>query len=640
MTVENGSNITSTLQVVQSTENQGRPENEDILYTPPNVVTALVGLSIEVTSNGDDIDTNRRRKEKEAEANADDVLYGVNDNPPIGLTFIMGIQHVLLSIDGVIGIPLMLFGVLCFDDSPETEISKTKIIGAFFFLAGVVSFFQTTFGVRLPTAQIISLSYFVSLTALMRGEKWKCPSRIENLTDINFTWSSNVSYLYQDIDGEFLGSDEVWQIRIREAQGAIIIVGIAQIFIGASGAIGVAMRFIGPLTIGPCLFLVSFSLADVAVKFCSIYWGIPMCYILIVIVFQYLSKVNVPLPICSTRKKKCSSTKKPLFAMFPFLIALLSGWLLSYILTITNVLPQDKSMKSFRARTDISPNVISNSPWFSFPYPFQWGWPTFSISTVLIFIAALVVGIVDSLCDYYAGAKIVKSPVIPKHAINRGIMVEGFGILAHGLVGTGNATTTFASNLIGLKVTRIHSRRTLQAMGIIFAVFGLITKFCSVFVTLPLPVVGGQLCIVAGFLFSVGAGTAAYADLSNTRNMFVLGFSVFIGIAFEMYLKQYPQGIDVGITELNEIFRAILGTGMLVSSIVACILDNTMPGSTESRGLLRWQHGDMTENEKEANDSVYDLPFKTDCGWTRFIPFCPNFGKKQTEKEDEENSRL
>ncbi|XP_077971209.1 solute carrier family 23 member 2-like [Styela clava] len=316
------------------------------------MVNEICISSIEVTSNGDNIDTNRRRKDKKAE---DDVLYGVNENPPIGLTFLMGIQHFLLSIDGAVGIPLMLFGVLCFDDSPQTEISKTKIIGAFFFLAGVVSFVQTTFGVRLPIGQIASLSHFVSLTALMRGEKWKCPLRIKNLTDVNFTWSSNVSYLYQDNDGRFLGSDEVWQTRIREAQGAIIIVAIAQISIGASGAIGIAIRFIGPLTIGSYLFLVSFSLADVAVKFCSIYWGIPMCYILIVIVFQYLSKVNVPLPICSTRKKKFSSTKKPLFAMFPFLIALLSGWLLSYILTITNVLPQDKSMKAFRARTDISP---------------------------------------------------------------------------------------------------------------------------------------------------------------------------------------------------------------------------------------------------------------------------------------------
>lgn len=48
-------------------------------------------------------------------------------------------------------------------------------------------------------------------------------------------------------------------------------------------------------------------------------------------------------------------------------------------------------------RTDVS-NALSTSAWFRFPYPFQWGVPTFKWQTGVIMIVASVIASVDSVC--------------------------------------------------------------------------------------------------------------------------------------------------------------------------------------------------------------------------------------------------
>ena len=60
--------------------------------------------------------------------------------------------------------------------------------------------------------------------------------------------------------------------------------------------------------------------------------------------------------------------------------------------------------------------------------------------------------------------------------------------------------------------------------------------------------------------------------------MFVLGFSTFIGLMFETWVKENPNVVYVASAEGNEVIRAILGTGMLIAPIVGCFLDNTLPG--------------------------------------------------------------
>ena len=51
----------------------------------------------------------------------------------------------------------------------------------------------------------------------------------------------------------------------------------------------------------------------------------------------------------------------------------------------------------------------------------QWGRPTFSTAAVFGMLAGVIAGMVESIGDYYACARLSGAPPPPDHAINRGV---------------------------------------------------------------------------------------------------------------------------------------------------------------------------------------------------------------------------
>ena len=79
-----------------------------------------------------------------------------------------------------------------------------------------------------------------------------------------------------------------------------------------------------------------------------------------------------------------------------------------------------------------------------------------------------------------------------------GILVEGLGSLLDGLMGTGNGTTSTSINVGVVGLTKVGSRRVIQVQAAFMIVFGLLTKFGAIFVTIPDPVIGGSFFILFG----------------------------------------------------------------------------------------------------------------------------------------------
>ena len=67
--------------------------------------------------------------------------------------------------------------------------------------------------------------------------------------------------------------------------------------------------------------------------------------------------------------------------------------------------------------------------------------------------------------------------------------------------------------------------------GILLIVFSLCGKFSSLFVTIPDPVVGGLFFVMFGMITGVGLSNLKNCSLHSGRNLFVFGFSLFIGLA-------------------------------------------------------------------------------------------------------------
>ena len=82
---------------------------------------------------------------------------------------------------------------------------------------------------------------------------------------------------------------------------------------------------------------------------------------------------------------------------------------------------------------------------------------------------------------------------------------------------------------------------------------------------------------------------------------------------------------------------------MAVGCLVALILDNTIPGTIEERGLKTWrQHlSDESDDQFEtASVEVYDLPFclkrLSNCKAAKYLPFLPYKGEEQETTADVE----
>lgn len=125
-------------------------------------------------------------------------------------------------------------------------------------------------------------------------------------------------------------------------------------------------------------------------------------------------------------------------------------WIICAIFTGTDVFPEGHP-----GRTDKGFRLLTETEWFYFPYPFQWGWPTVSLSAVLGVCAGVMASVVESIGDYYACAGLCEAPSPPVHAVNRGIFMEGIGCVLAGMWGSGAAMTSFSQNVGAIGITRV-----------------------------------------------------------------------------------------------------------------------------------------------------------------------------------------
>lgn len=83
--------------------------------------------------------------------------------------------------------------------------------------------------------------------------------------------------------------------------------------------------------------------------------------------------------------------------------------------------------------------------------------PTVSLAGVFGILAGVISSMIESVGDYHACARLSGAPPPPRHAINRGIGIEGIGCLLAGAWGTGNGTTSYSENVGALGITKVQS---------------------------------------------------------------------------------------------------------------------------------------------------------------------------------------
>lgn len=287
----------------------------------------------------------------------------------------MAIQHYLTMIGAIVAIPFILTPALCMEDNNP---ARGMIICTMIFVTGLVTLIQATFGCRLPLVQGGTISFLVPTLAILSLDKWKCPAK-SDFAEMSFD-----------------EKEELWQVRMRELSGAIMVSSLFQVIIGATGLVGTfAVKVITPLTIVPCVGLVGLTLFEHAADSASTNWGVAVGTSVLLTLFSQIM-VNVKVPMVTYR---LSSGFKviwfELFKLFPVLLSIMIMWIICLICTLT-----DTFEIGSQARTDSRLQVLTDAPWFRIPYPFQFGWPTFTVSACLGMLAGVLACTVESVSYY------------------------------------------------------------------------------------------------------------------------------------------------------------------------------------------------------------------------------------------------
>ncbi|KAL2619830.1 hypothetical protein R1flu_000035 [Riccia fluitans] len=545
--------------------------------------------------------------------------YEIRERPGLVPLIVYGIQHYLSIVGSLILIPLVIVPA-----AGGTDEDVAKVISTMLLVSGISTLLHSFFGSRLPLIQGASFVYLAPALAII--------------------------YLPKNISRP---ANERFKHTMRDLQGAVIISSLFQLVVGYSGLMSILLRAINPVVVAPTVAAVGLAFFTYGFPYVGTCVEIGIPQILVVLIFAlYLRRVSI--------------FGHKIFQVYAVPLGLAIVWAYAFLLTETGnydyegctighpprngtvdlPFPSNCTNQLFtqkQCRTDIS-HALSKSSWFRVPYPFQWGSPSFDWKTGIIMIAASVIASVDSVGSYHATSLLVASRAPTPGVVSRSIGLEGLTCALAGLWGTGAGATTLTENVHTIAVTKMGSRRAVQFGATVLIVLSLVGKIGGFLATIPQVIVAALLVIMWTMLAALGLSNLRYSETGSSRNVLIVGLSLFLSLSIPAYFQQYDAGsaslifeqsyfpyyqqftvsshgpIKTSSAGLNDVLNTVLSLHMVIAFLVAFILDNTVPGSKQERGTYIWTKATAARNEP-AVVKDYGLPFGLGrfFSWVRWV---------------------
>ena len=99
-----------------------------------------------------------------AEPAKSDLLYGIDDIPPLGTSMALGFQHYLTMFGSTVAIPIILSGPKYLNITDPADLGM--LMGTMFFVSGITTLLQPTLGNRLPIVPGGTFSFLAPVFAL------------------------------------------------------------------------------------------------------------------------------------------------------------------------------------------------------------------------------------------------------------------------------------------------------------------------------------------------------------------------------------------------------------------------------------------------------------------------------------------
>ncbi|CAL5444690.1 unnamed protein product [Camellia sinensis] len=496
--------------------------------------------------------------------------YCITSPPPWPEAILLGFQHYLVMLGTVVIIPTALVPQMGGGNE-----EKAKVIQTLLLVAGLNTLLQTFFGTRLPVVIGGSYTFVAATISIILSSRF---NNYDPLTKFKRT--------------------------MRAIQGALIVASTLQIVLGFSGLWRNVTRFLSPLSAVPLVALAGYGLYEFGfpgVAKC-IEIGLPHLIIL-VFLSQYL-----PHAIRSG---------KNVFERFAVIFSVALVWIYAYLLTVGGAYNGKPPKTQASCRTDRS-GLIDGAPWISIPYPFQWGPPSFDAGEAFAMMVTSFVALVESTGGFIAVSRYASATYVPPAVLSRGVGWQGIGILLSGLFGTVNGSSVSIENAGLLGLTRVGSRRVVQISAGFMIFFSILGKFGAVFASIPAPIVASLYCLLFAYVGSVGLSFLQFCNLNSFRTIFILGFSIFLGLSIPQYFNEYTAingrgPVHTGARWFNDMINVPFSSEALVAGIVAYFLDITIHKKDSSirkdRGRHWWDKFQSIDTDSRSQE-FYKLPFK------------------------------
>ena len=441
------------------------------------------------------------------EGAAADLIYGLDDRPPVRETLLVALQHVLAVFVGIVTPPLIVAGAL-----------KLSVA---------------------DTAYLVSMSLFVSGAATMLQTNRIGPigSGLLSIQGTSFTFIAPIISTTAVLTAA--GADT------RHALATVfgLCLAGACIVILASRFIRLASAAITPIVTGTVVTLIGLTLLQVAAvnvgggfgakadgTFGSLAnLGLAMLVVVVILAFN------------------CSRSRY--LRMLSIVLGLAAGYLAGIAL----------------GRIDLG--ALRTTPWLTVPVPFRYG-IGFNLAAFVPFALMYLITVMESIGDLTATSALTAQPIsgpVYFRRLQGGLLADGINSVIGACLNS-FPSTTFAQNNGVIQLTGVGSSYVGVFIGAILMLLGLVPIVGVLVQALPPAALGGATLIMFGMVAASGIRILARVPL-NRRNAIILAISLGLGLGVT-FVPEILDALPALVKSALSSGIAIGGLSALVLNIV------------------------------------------------------------------------
>lgn len=325
--------------------------------------------------------------------------------------------------------------------------------------------------------------------------------------------------------------------------GGIVAAGVVYMLLSAAVHLkgsGFIDRLLPPVVIAPVIICIGLALSPTAVNMAMGKAGdasaqlVPYNTAMIISMSALVSTVLV------------AALGKGLFRLVPILVGIIVGYGLSLGFGIVDTA------------------AINAAPWVALP---QFMAPEFHWGAILYMLPVALAPAIEHIGGVVAVGNVTGQNYIKRPGLHRTLLGDGIATSAAGMLG-GPPNTTYSEVTGAVMLTRNFNPKVMTWAAVFAVVLAFIGKFGAALQSIPVPVMGGILCLLFGSIAVVGLNTLIrnQVDLSEARSLIIVSVTLVFGIG----------GMVLG----NGEFAL---SGISLCALVAMLLNLVLPGGNAWR---------------------------------------------------------